>query len=183
MLNEKDWNSFTLILTMALIHVYVHDMSPQFWKLIIPTYGFWFENFHNTCCNPWKEDPTPHFNQSHLTQPSNILMVRIELPIWFSIILLITTCMLNLQMDNATPIWITIFQELSIALKRVQFGKGFFFQNLPLNSNSQSENSFENVDTYFHTFVKLCFERWDIFLDYSSCHALTLVISPNPFMI
>ncbi len=121
-----------LILTMALVHVYVHDMNPQFWEFIIPTYGLWFENFHNTCCNPWKEDPTPHFNQSHLTQPSNVLMVRIELPIWFSIILLITTCVLNLQMDNAIPIWVIILQELSTALKRVQFGKGFFLPKLAM---------------------------------------------------
>ncbi len=146
---KKDWNSFMLILTMALVHVYVHNMSPQFWKLIIPTYGFWFENFHNTCCNPWKEDPTPHFNQNHLTQPSNVLMVIIERPIWFSIIHLITTCVLNLQMGNATPIWITIFQELSNVLKTVQLGKGFFFffQNLPQDSNSQSGNSLGNVET------------------------------------
>jgi hypothetical protein len=35
-------------------------------------------------------------------------------------------------MDNVTPIWITILQELSNVLKRAQFEKGFFLPKLAM---------------------------------------------------
>jgi hypothetical protein len=61
------------------------------------------------------------------------------------------------------------------------FGRRFLTQILrsPQDSNTQSENAFENVKVHFPIYMKMCF-LLNTFPTYSSYHALTLILNPRP---
>ncbi len=66
----------------------------------------------------------------HLIPLLDILMVKVNLSIWFTIILLIIICVLNFQMKNEIALWIYFFLRHFQIFKEGQFGQSLVSQTL-----------------------------------------------------